>query len=133
MKKDIKTNKKLIKKIKTNSIEKLYLNLTQNYKEIFECLKNNISIKKLELKNYNNILFDYNYILFDFLKYNNTLTSLNLENNKIENIDILSKCLKYNTSLTELNLNNNYLNYNYNINILNHILNHNITLTKIKF
>ena len=53
--------------------------------------------------------------------------------NNINDIDKLGENLKFNSSLTELYLYDNYLNDNYNINILNHILNYNITLINISY
>ena len=70
---------------------------------IYKQLKNN-EITELDLSNNKIENIDK---LSKNLKYNNSLEVLYLNNNKIENIDRLSKSLIFNSSLKEL-----YLNYN---------------------
>ena len=66
-----------------------------------------------------------NFDKFEPLKFNTTLTELDLNNNDINNIDKLCEILQFNTVLTKLYLNNNKIN---NIDKLCEIIRYNTTL-----
>ena len=84
--------------------------------------RNFTSIKILLLQN-NNIDDNCGKILFKNLKYNKSLTILNLSHNKISNISIINGELffKYNNSLNTLVLTHNYLGTNGSYNLMNYL------------
>ena len=87
-------------------------NLTASLKNgvaaLAECLKYNTSLTTLNLHG-NKIGDDGAAALAECLKYNRSLTTLNLHGNGIGDYGAaaLAECLKYNTSLTTLNLHGN--------------------------
>lgn len=115
-------------KIIDSSITKLRINVdSNNMNIIYNELKNNSSITELTLKHCDNT--ELNEInIADMIKYNSSITKLNLSKNDFENIDNICEGLKINSSITELNLDNNKIE---NLKSLNEVLKVNSILTSL--
>ena len=88
---------KIYKQLKNNEITELDLWATLNVEEYGnEHIYHHYKIYQKEINK-----------LSEYLKYNSSLTSLNLECIDIENIDIIGESLKYNNKLNKLRLNSN--------------------------
>ena len=79
--------------------------LKENINDLYEYIENNNKLNKLIL--YDNEIKDIEY-LCEILKDNNTIMFIDLSTNRINNINNLN-CLKYNSTLTDLNLTDNEL------------------------